>query len=112
MSVGKMLANKINDVLETKSDEEVSWFLGEFAKGLKNNGGQHCSLKMLTCGNPENIPHAKCIPCDKWFGIDEIEKADGCPDCKGMKFAVPPKFDETFDAMAKRLGANVRLEDV
>jgi hypothetical protein len=72
------MAQQINDVLSTKTPEEVDWFLSQFAKGLKEQGAQHVSLKLL-CNRRQ--PWAKCTPCDKAFTIEEIKEAGGCPDC-------------------------------
>ena len=73
-----MLASKINDVLETKTPEEVKLFLDQFAKGLDELGCQKSSVKLLC--NPR-APWAKCVKCDKAFTIDEICDAKSCPDC-------------------------------
>jgi len=78
MSVGHLAAQKINDVLSEKTPEEVEWFLSEFAKGLKAQGGRHVSVRLL-CNRRQ--PWATCTPCDKSFTIAEIKETDGCPDC-------------------------------
>jgi len=78
------MINAINEELGKLSREEHDRALDAIKQGLKNAGGQECSLDALL--NQKKLPEyrepeARCCGCQIVFTVEEIRKAGACPKC-------------------------------
>jgi Zn finger protein HypA/HybF involved in hydrogenase expression len=80
MSIVQQFNDGFCKATEGKSKEEQDRMMKMLADAFKkNNNYQECSLRALV---NKREPQAKCVKCNKMFLIEEIAKANGCPDCK------------------------------
>ena len=80
MSIVQQFNDGLCKAMEGKSQEEQSRMMKMLADAFKKNPNyQEVSLKALV---NKKEPQAKCVKCDKFFLIEEIKEAKGCPDCK------------------------------